>query len=217
MVRNIDPFERQRRQMNSNAASTARSAAIPFDGAARLSSNREDRAIRDQMHKSQQSPGAHIEQSQQMTRDALRPQGSAFRQQFRSQWGTKKGLDQMAQGAETSSPRFSNKSTRYLRSLDFSFIRSKFNVMRGNSSLQRRTNLLLFMLPVTVSIGVGATHMLSQSFMIYLKYQALIDAYYYQEVMKQPELVQQIAVVAVAEEKESEVQEKNQTTETQSA
>ena len=95
----------------------------------------------------------------------------------------------MAQGTETSSPRFSNKSTRYLRSLDFSFIRSKFSVMRGNSTLQRRTNLLLFMLPVTVSIGVGATHLLSQSFMIYLKYQALVDAYYYQEVMKQPEIV----------------------------
>lgn len=51
----------------------------------------------------------------------------------------------------------------------------------------KKSNLLLFMLPVVASFGVGATHMISQSFMVYLKYQALIDAYYYQELDK-PEL-----------------------------
>ena len=84
-----------------------------------------------------------------------------------------------ASEGQAANARFSNKSTRYLRSLDFGWVRSRF--MGGGS---KKSNVLLFMLPVVASIGVGATHMISQSFMIYLKYQALVDAYYYQEMVK---------------------------------
>ena len=51
--------------------------------------------------------------------------------------------------------------------------------------MRKRANILLFLLPVTVSIGVGGMHLLSQSFLIYLKYQAMVDSYYYNVVMKQ--------------------------------
>ena len=39
------------------------------------------------------------------------------------------------------------------------------------------------MFPVVISVGVGMMHMASQSFLIYLKYQALVDQYYYQEII----------------------------------
>ena len=87
-----------------------------------------------------------------------------------------------SEGQATNS-RFSNRSTRYLRSLDFGWIRTRF--MGGGA---RKSNFLLFMLPVVASFGVGATHMISQSFMVYLKYQAMVDAYYYQEIAKQEQL-----------------------------
>ena len=85
---------------------------------------------------------------------------------------------------ESTQPRFSNKSTRYLRFLDFGFIRTKYKAAQGNAVLRKRANILLFLLPITVSIGVGGMHLLSQSFLIYLKYQAMVDSYYYNVVMK---------------------------------
>ena len=87
--------------------------------------------------------------------------------------------------ATTANPRFSNKSTRYLRSLDFSFIRTRFSSMKGSSSVQRKATILLYGIPILASIGVGGMHFVSQSFLIYLKYQAMVDSYYYQVVSKE--------------------------------
>ena len=38
------------------------------------------------------------------------------------------------------------------------------------------------MLPLVVSLGVGGMHYVTKSFQVYLKYQAMVDAYYYQEL-----------------------------------
>lgn len=51
--------------------------------------------------------------------------------------------------------------------------------MQGNSQVQRRANFLLYAIPISISLGVGAMHLGSQSFLIYLKYQAIVDAYYF--------------------------------------
>ena len=38
------------------------------------------------------------------------------------------------------------------------------------------------MFPVMASMCIGATQMVTQSFLVYLKYQALVDSYYHQEL-----------------------------------
>ena len=51
-------------------------------------------------------------------------------------------------------------------------------MMRGNKSTSSRVNFLMFAVPVSVGALVGGIHYLQTSFAVYLKYQALIDAYY---------------------------------------
>ena len=55
-----------------------------------------------------------------------------------------------------------------------------------------------------LSLGVSAMHLGSQSFLIYLKYQAMVDAYYYQEVLKKSPV---IAVEGVVDEAKVEASE----------
>ena len=43
----------------------------------------------------------------------------------------------------------------------------------------------MFVLPIAAATSFGAMHLISQSFMVYLKYQALVDSYYYNVVMKE--------------------------------
>ena len=85
--------------------------------------------------------------------------------------------------------RFDNRTTRWLRRLDFGFIRTRFFAMQGNKKLHKRANVILYLLPLVVSIGFGSMHVATQSFKIYLKYQAMVDAYYYQEIMKPKEVL----------------------------
>ena len=81
--------------------------------------------------------------------------------------------------AMPSQKRFDNKTTRWLRTIDFGFIRTRFFAMQGNTKLHKRANVILYMLPLVVSIGFGSMHFMTQAFKIYLKYQAMVDAYYY--------------------------------------
>lgn len=156
------------------------------------------------------TPSEQISAANQLNADAVRPQGSFLRQHFRGQWGTPQGVEHVAgnSGSDQAAPRFSNRSTRYLRSLDFGFIRTRFMSMRGNSQVQRRANFFLFAIPIVISLGAGAMHLGSQSFLIYLKYQAIVDAYYYQEVLKKP-------VASPVEESESESKPADSQVETQ--
>ena len=145
---------------------------------------REERDARLQMEASM-TPGAILAAGDRLEMEAVKPQGSFFRQSFRSQWGSKQGRDHIAASTDetTANPRFSNRQTRWLRSLDFGFIRNRYTAIQGNAPLQKRANLFFFMFPVVISVGVGMMHMASQSFLIYLKYQALVDQYYYQEIV----------------------------------
>ena len=76
--------------------------------------------------------------------------------------------------------------------------------------MRKRANILLFLLPVTVSIGVGGMHLLSQSFLIYLKYQAMVDSYYFNVVMKQQipiaDAPTQVVAISDEENQNSEVE-----------
>jgi len=113
-----------------------------------------------------------MENASRMQAEALKPQGSAFRQMFRSQWGTPQGREhvQMSTGADATAaaPRFSNRGSRFFRSLDFSFVKTGFGAMQAGKA--RRSNMLMFLIPLTFGVGIGAMHFVSQSFMVYLKY-----------------------------------------------
>ena len=80
-----------------------------------------------------------------------------------------------------SSKKYAGRGTEYLRSLNFGFIRQRFS---SGSFWGRKSTAILFMFPVVASACIGLTQMVNQSFMIYLKYQALVDAFYQQEKMK---------------------------------
>ena len=79
-----------------------------------------------------------------------------------------------------SSKRFAGRGNEYLRSLKFGFIRQRFST---GSFWGRKTTLVLFMFPVVASMSIGVTQMVTQSFLVYLKYQALVDAFYHKEKM----------------------------------
>ena len=62
--------------------------------------------------------------------------------------------------------------------------------MQGNSGLARKAQFAMYAVPVALSLFVGGMHLGSQSFMIYLKYQAMVDNYYYEHVLQQPAAAQ---------------------------
>ena len=83
-------------------------------------------------------------------------------------------------------PRFVKKSGDYLRSFNFGVIKTGFaSVHGGTSPWARRAKFALISLPILTSMVVGATHLVQNSFMVYLKYQGMVDAYYYQVVLPQ--------------------------------
>ena len=94
------------------------------------------------------------------------------------------GKDYQGQSAAAmvtdSSKRYAGRGTEYLRSLNFGFIRQRFS---SGSFWGRKSTLVLFMFPVVASVSIGITQMVRQSFMIYLKYQAMVDAFYNHEKM----------------------------------
>ena len=72
--------------------------------------------------------------------------------------------------------RFSSRPNRYLSSLQFGWLRDRMLRLKGKSS--SKVNFLMFAVPITLGGLFGAIHYLQTSFAVYLKYQALVDAYY---------------------------------------
>lgn len=128
-----------------------------------------------------------ISAANRLNAEAVKPQGTFLRQHARSQWGTPQGIEHVAgnTGSEQTGPRFSNRLTRYLRAVDFGFIRSRFTSLQKSQTANRRAKFLFYAVPMTVSLGIGLMHLTSQSFLIYLKYQAMVDAYYYNVVLNE--------------------------------
>ena len=77
------------------------------------------------------------------------------------------------------SRRVNGRTVQFLRSLQFGFIREKF---AQGGFWGKKTTVALFMFPIMASMCLGATQMVQSSFLVYLKYQALVDAYYYKEL-----------------------------------
>lgn len=74
--------------------------------------------------------------------------------------------------------RFQNKTTRYLQSFKFKGVKDRFDVMLSDPKVRRRVKLAYFVLPVTFSFIAASKNYVEQSFLVYLKYQAMVDAYH---------------------------------------
>jgi len=63
-------------------------------------------------------------------------------------------------------------------------VRDLFLKMRRNSQTRRYATLSMLLVPTVVSFGIAYSNYLQCAFGIYLKYQALVDTYYEQELQK---------------------------------
>lgn len=64
--------------------------------------------------------------------------------------------------------------------------------------MERRASLFFFLFPLTFGAAVGISYFGHCSFMIYLKYQAFVDAYYHQVVLNtapKPMMIEMTPVV----------------------
>ena len=103
--------------------------------------------------------------------------------------------------------RFSSRPNRYLSSLQFGWVRDRFLRLKGNKSNSSKVNFLMFAVPVTLGALFGAIHYLQTSFAVYLKYQALVDAYYVKthpvkQIMAVEEVVPDTKLELAKEERE---------------
>jgi len=71
-----------------------------------------------------------------------------------------------------------------LRSLKFGWLKDKFLLMRGDARSKGRLMFMLYAVP-TLFVATGAVfNYVNQTFIIYLKYQAMVDQYYYSRVVE---------------------------------
>jgi Mn-containing catalase len=70
-----------------------------------------------------------------------------------------------------------------MKSLRFGFIRERFLRMRSSPQVARRAKILMYVLPGLFGLMAATSHYITQQFVVYLKYQALVDAYYHQKVL----------------------------------
>ena len=76
--------------------------------------------------------------------------------------------------------RFSNKTTSWLRRLKLGdAVFSKFLKMKDSSAVHRKLGFAFYAIPTSFVFLIAALNCMQQSFMVYLRYQALIDSYYF--------------------------------------
>jgi hypothetical protein len=71
-----------------------------------------------------------------------------------------------------------NRTKKYLRGLNFSFIKNSYDRNLSNSASKRKFQVAMYLVPGLVAFGLSVSNYLQQSFGIYLKYQAMVDSYY---------------------------------------
>ena len=56
--------------------------------------------------------------------------------------------------------------------------------MRDNPSVNKRFRLAMYIAPACFGLMIGVQHYIRESFVIYLKYQGLVDSYYHNKQAK---------------------------------
>jgi hypothetical protein len=74
--------------------------------------------------------------------------------------------------------RFSNKFTRYLQTFRFGFVLETFKSMLASQKVNNRARIAYYMVPMTMALGAATMNLVQQSFVVYLKYQAMVDVYH---------------------------------------
>ena len=120
----------------------------------------------------QNTPGAYIRDAQRAHLNQYQPVNPSIRQSIRQEitghnvTGSE-APESLGQAASNTSKRYAGRGNEFLRSLRFGFIRQRFS---SGSFWGRKTTAVLFMFPVMASMCIGATQMVTQSFLVYLKY-----------------------------------------------
>ena len=70
-----------------------------------------------------------------------------------------------------------------MRSLKFGWLKDKFVFMRGDARSKSRFMFMLYAVPTFFAITGAVINYVTHTFIIYLKYQAMVDQYYYSRVV----------------------------------
>jgi hypothetical protein len=163
----LDPYERKRR-IAAKQQERLQMGTVP-QGAAIIRSKKESR-MQLEMERNL-NPGAYID---------------ASARQFEVEQATKRGIGfskndplfmRAAEVSEEGHHRFSNNLTRYLSKLRFNWLKEGFMRMMNNQKLKGRVRIAYYVVPVTFSIAIASANYLQQSFLVYLKYQAMVDSF----------------------------------------
>lgn len=76
-------------------------------------------------------------------------------------------------------PRKFTNQAEYLRSFKFFGLRDRFFVASKNPANKGKVRRGLYMMAFGVGLTAGVIHYVRESFVVYLKYQALVDGYYW--------------------------------------
>lgn len=71
-----------------------------------------------------------------------------------------------------------------MRNLKFIGVRNRFLSMKTSPTVHRKVSAAYFLLPVIAFTSIALSNFISNSFAIYLKYQALTDSYYEHKLNK---------------------------------
>jgi len=63
--------------------------------------------------------------------------------------------------------------------LRFGFIFEKFLKLKGSNRAAKGLYAAYYVIPVIFSLTIGTMHYVNQSFLVYLRYQALVDEHYH--------------------------------------
>ena len=150
-------------------------------GAVKITTRREENLAK-QQYQQGMNPGTYLSESDMAYRQKMNPVGSFATEMIRNRQGQ---FGSLPAGSEAEAHTYSSRPTRYLSTLQFGWVKDKFLTLRGNKSTSTRLNFLMYAVPITLGAVFGGIHYLQQSFAIYLKHQALIDAYYIKTLNEQ--------------------------------
>lgn len=76
------------------------------------------------------------------------------------------------------------RQSAYLRSLQFGGINTRFLAAKGSGAIHRRAQFAYYAVPAFVLTGLAISNLVSSSFGVYLKHQALTDTFHKHSLMK---------------------------------
>lgn len=108
--------------------------------------------------------------------------GSLLRNKLAQQSAGNEGANH---AASESSRKFAPRFSTWLRSFQFGHVITRFNAARVNSATHRKARFIIYAVPTTFAFIGAVSNFFSQSLTIYLRYQAMVDEYYFKNLQLQ--------------------------------